>query len=69
MERVFYKVVTPDPFSNFNCNSLEEAKAKLSEFKSLPENDHHEYWERVRKGCKIVKVTEITEDVNLKESL
>jgi hypothetical protein len=66
MKIEYYRVITPDCFSDFNAKDLDEAKKKLKDFGSTPENkEHYQYWQEKMKQCKIVKVTEITEEVNV----
>jgi len=66
MKREFYRIVTPGTFSNENFETLEEAKSGLLDFGSTPENkEYYQYWQERMKQCKIVKVTEIVEEVNV----
>ena len=65
MERVFYRLIKPSTFANLDFNTLDEAKNKLIEFGSTPENkEYYQYWQEKMKQCKIVKVTEIIEEIN-----
>lgn len=58
MERTFYRIITPTGFTNIECETLDEANKKLLAF-----GGQSTYWIDQMKQCKIVKVTEITEDV------
>lgn len=60
----FYRVITPTYFSDLDAKDLDDAKKKLKDFGSTPENkEHYQYWQEKKKQCKIVKVTEILEEV------
>lgn len=66
MKKVFYRLITPGTFADRNCVTLEDAQERLIEFGSTPENvEHYQYWQDQMRKCKIVKVTEIIEDVDL----
>lgn len=65
-KREFYRVITPQYFSDLDAKDLDEAKKKLKDFGSTPENkEYYQYWQERMKQCKIVKVTEIVESVNV----
>ena len=60
MTREYYRVITPDCFSDLDAKDLDEAKKNLNDFGSTPENkEHYQYWQEKMKQCKIVKVIEI----------
>mgnify|MGYP003628539799 CR=1 FL=1 len=62
----YYIVITPDCFSDLDAKDLDEAKKKLNDFGSTPENkEHYQYWQKKMKQCKIVEVTEIVEGVSV----
>lgn len=65
MKKEFYRIITPSTFSNLNFKTLEEAKEGLLEFGSEPSNEYYANWQKRMKQCKIVKVTEIVEEVNV----
>lgn len=66
-KRTFYRVVPNPSFSQIDTATLKEARAKKKEFgeckspDATPENKA--YWAKQGKLCKIVKVIEITEEV------
>ncbi len=65
MKRTFFRVIKPDTFANSDHKTLDEAKKNLIAFGSVSENsEHFQYWQDKKKQCKIVKVTEIIEEVN-----
>ena len=64
VKRTFYRLLTPGTFSNIDCVTLDEAKQKKIEFGSTAKNIYYPYWQDKMRQCKIVKVTEIVEDVN-----
>jgi len=65
-KKVFYRVITPDVFSDLHANTLADAKRQLEAWSTVPEDakpENKAYWREMGKLCKIVKVTEITERV------
>lgn len=60
--RIFYRVVTPETFSNMDCATLSEAQKALAVF-GTGKGEYVEYWKEQAKKCLILKVTEITEPV------
>lgn len=62
-EKVFYRVVTPDTFSNQEFDTLENAKEWLIQFGTTPDNEYYQFWQEKMKQCKLFKVTENIEDV------
>lgn len=62
-KKVFYRIITPQGFSNLEYPTLEKAEDRLQEFGCSPSKEHKKYWEQQRDLCKIVKVTEIMEEV------
>jgi hypothetical protein len=66
MEKIFYRIITPQFFCDIDAETLEEAKFRLKEFGSTPENSkHYEYWQEKMKQCKLVKVTQIIEEISV----
>ena len=63
MKKVFYRIITPPSFSNLELPKLEKAEDRLREFGCSASKEHKKYWEQQRELCKIVKVTEIIEEV------
>ncbi len=63
MKREFYRIITPSTFSNLDFETLEEAKKDLIRFGSDPSNEYYEIWQEKMRECKIVRVTEILEEV------
>jgi hypothetical protein len=63
MTKVFYRLTKPHTFSNSNFETLEEAQKALIEFGSTPQNEYYDYWQGMMKQCKILKVTETTEEI------
>ena len=62
----FYRIITPNYFSDLDAKDLDDAKKKLKDFGSTPENkEYYEYCQERMSQCRIVKVTEIVEDVNV----
>ncbi len=63
--RIFYRIVTPSTFSNLHADTLEDAQKKLSDWGECPNGtpENKEYWKKQQALCKIVKVTEITEEL------
>jgi hypothetical protein len=61
--RIFYRVVTPDCYSNLNSNTLESAKKNLYNFGRGLNGESSDYWEEQRQQCKIYKITETSEQV------
>ena len=66
-KRTFYRVVPNPSFSTIYAATLEEARAKKKEFGECKNPDatpkNKAYWAKQGKLCKIVKVIEITEEV------
>jgi len=62
-ERVFYRLITPSTFANLDFITLEMAQSGKVDFGSTPDNRYYQYWQDRMKECKIVKVTEITEEI------
>ena len=63
MKREFYRIITPSTFSNLDFETVEETKQELIKFGSEPSNKYYYLWQERMKECKIVKVTEIVEQV------
>lgn len=63
--RIFYRVITPSSFSNIDTGSLEEAIEAVKDFGDCPNGsfENKVYWRQQSELCKIVKVTEITEEI------
>tara|TARA_R110002167_G_C12477183_1_gene634206 strand:+ start:157 stop:396 length:240 start_codon:yes stop_codon:yes gene_type:complete len=64
--KVFYRVVTPDGFSNTTHNTIEDAvkeKAGIGFQGSNKTKDQVKYWTTHREACTIVRVTETTKRV------
>lgn len=61
----FFRVIPNPSFSVIRAETLEEARAKKKEFGECPEGtpENKAFWARQRELCKIVKVTEIVEEV------
>ena len=63
-KRTFYRVITPSSFSDLNANTLVEAQKILNDFGKVREtSEYYQYWQDQRAACRIVKVTEIEEDI------
>lgn len=63
--KTFYRVIKPGSFSSANFSTLDQAKKEYQRFGECPrgsEKSKH-YWKEQQGLCKIVKVTEITEEV------
>ena len=77
IKETHYRVITPDSFSNIytvskgqrqamRIQTIDEALAEIENFGSTdPDNEYYENWEDRRKQCKVVRITEIIEEVNL----
>lgn len=63
MTKVFYRVIKPSTFANRDFETLEDASQYLIEIGEVYDSLHYEYWQEHKKQCKIVKVTEITEEL------
>lgn len=65
MTKVFYRVIKPSTFANRDFETLEDASQYLIEIGEVHTMGslHYEYWQEHKKQCKIVKVTEITEEL------
>lgn len=64
--RIFYRAITPDTFSDLESVSFKGAKEILEDF-GTSEGEYKEVWAERRKRCKIVKVTEIIEEITVVE--
>jgi hypothetical protein len=64
MTKVFYRVIKPSTFADRDFETLEEASQYLIECGEVYDSLYYEYWQEHKKQCKIVKVTEITEELN-----
>ena len=62
-KRTFYRMITPPSFADTNYTTLGKAiKARRDLVKNV--NDQYkDYWSNIAARTKIVKVTEITEDI------
>lgn len=63
MERIFYRVITPCAFSNLEFDTLDDAIHMKKLFSDTDSVEYKEYWKTQGDSCKIVKVTEIIEEL------
>ena len=63
MKKIFYRIITPPTFSNFELPTLEKAQDTLHDFGCSATKENKKYWEQQRKLCKIVRVSQIIEEV------
>ena len=67
MEKVYYRVIhTGDSkghLSDLNFTTYDEALSKLDSFNSGCSEEYQDYWDKVRSEAKVVKVTELVEEI------
>ena len=61
--RTFYRVVPPPGFSDFQADTLGEARTLRLKWGACPNGtpENKAYWKKQQRKCRIVKVIEITE--------
>jgi hypothetical protein len=67
--RTFYVVETGGSFADITENTLKEALTTLHNFGECPDGTeaNKAFWRKQRAQCKLMKVTEISEEINLSE--
>ena len=61
--RTFFRVIAPDHYANTDCETLEKAQKVVNHYRENNSPEYAEYWNSIADKCRIVKITEITEEL------